>query len=211
MRVSTRIVIDIETGQILARDSYEYHGSVEKCCGGDALAGAKQQEANQQIQLNQQMMSMMHQYQDASQPFLMDQLKNGLPFFNQLTDYSKGTLATAEAPQRAALNRSLSSFGDTLPSGFKEQANTNFDVAQGHAFDQDMVSNLLQQQNAKERAASALNPLGPASLGSSTAGSVLSAPPVQAGGVGNFLGGAVSGLLDAAGQAKGFGKLFAGI
>jgi hypothetical protein len=168
-------------------------------CGGDALAPQKQQEANSQVALNDQLTSMFKTYASASNPFWLNQLKNGLPFMSQLTDYTGGTLAKSFAPVRAQVNRNLSGFGDTLPSGFKEQTNTNLGAEEGQAFDQNMVQALMANQQAKERAAGALNPLAAASTASGTAGSVLSAPAVNGGGIGNFLGGAVSSLLQGAG------------
>lgn len=196
MRISTKVIIDVETGEILERESYEYDGPLIFLCGGDALAGQKETEANQQVQMNQQMMDMMNQYSAQTNPFWMSQLQNGLPFFNQLTDYSKGTVGQSFVAPRAALNRSLAGMGSTLPSGMAEQANTNLDAAEGSAFDQNMVSNLMANQNAKLQAAASLNPFQPAQIGSQAASSVLSAPPVNPGGIGNFLGGAVSGLLN---------------
>lgn len=135
-------------------------------------------------------------------------MKNGLPYFNDLVDYNNGTLARSLAPQRAALNRSFAGFGDTLPSGFKEQALTDFNASAGRQFDDSLVSALGQNEAAKENAAAQLNPLGYFQGASGAAGSVLSAPQVQSGGIGNFLGGMVPGLLNAASSAGGFGKLF---
>lgn len=155
---------------------------------------------------------MMQQYQGQTTPFWENQLKNGLPFFNQLTDYGKGTTAQSFAPAWGQLNRNMQGYGSTLPSGMREQAQTNLSADEGQAFDQNMTQNLMANQQAKESAAASLNPFQPAQIASGTAGSVLSAPPVNPGGVGNFLGGAVSGLMNstmnAAGNAGGFGALF---
>jgi hypothetical protein len=180
-------------------------------CGGDALASQKQQEANQQIALNQQLMNMMQQYKAQTDPFWMSRLSGGLPYMNQLTDYSKGATAQAFAPAWGQLNRNLAGFGDTLPSGMKEQLMQNLSASEGQAFDSNIINALQQNEATKQSAAASLNPFQPAQLASNAAGSVLSAPPVQSGGIGNFLGGAVSGLFNAAGQAHGFSNLFAGI
>lgn len=127
----------------------------------------------------------------------------------QMLDYSGGTLAKSEAPQRAAMNRNLSGFGDTLPSGFKTQTQTDFDTKEGGLFDQNVLSALQQNEATKENAAAQLNPLGFYTGSTGANSSVLSAPPVQSGGIGNFLGGAASGLINAAGQAGGIAKMFA--
>lgn len=146
---------------------------------------------------------------DVQQPFETNLVKNGLPYMPQLLDYSGGILAKAEAPERAAMNRNLQGFGDTLPSGFRTQTNTDFNAREGGLFDQNVLSGLQQNEATKENAAAQLNPLGYYSGSSGANGSILSAPPVSGGGVGNFLGGAASGLLNAAGNAGGFAKLFA--
>lgn len=206
MRISTKVVLDLESLVVISRESYEYDGPVDRCCGGDSLANQKKTEANQQIQLQQYMMDLMKQYQGQTTPFWTSRLNGGLPFFNALTDYNKGTIAQSFAPGRAAMERNLAGFGDTLPSGFKLGAETNFNEGEGQAFDQSMVNSLMANENVKEQAAANLNPFQPAQLSSNAAGSVLSAPPVNAGGFGNFLGGAVSGVLNAAGSAASGGN-----
>jgi len=170
-------------------------------CGGDALADQKKQAAQSQINLNNALSQGYSSRNAAQQPFLMSRLNGGLPFFHDLTDFSGGTLARSIAPMRAALNRNLSGFGDTLPSGFKEQALGNFDAEEGRAFDDNMVKNLMANEQTKQWAADALNPLGFASGATGAGSSVLSAPPVNAGGFGNFAAGAFSSLLSNAGAA----------
>lgn len=157
------------------------------------------------------MMDLMKQYQNQTTPFWSSRLRGGLPFFNQLMDANNGTVARAFAPARAQLGRSLAGFGDTLPSGFKTGMETQFNEGEGQAFDQQMVNSMMANENVKEQAAANLNPFTPASAASGSAGSVLSAPPVQGGGFGNFLGGAVSGLINATGQAGGAKAMFGGI
>lgn len=151
--------------------------------------------------MQQQLMQLFQQMNSQSTPFWTNQIQNGLPFFNQLVDYSGGTLAKSFQPAQAQLNRRLAGFGDTLPSGMGEQLQTNLGAEEGEAFDQNMVSNLMMNQQAKERAAMALSPMAPAAAATGAGGSVLGAPPVNAGGIGNFLGGAVSGLFNNAGLA----------
>lgn len=106
------------------------------------------------------------------------------------------------------MNRSLSGFGDTLPSGFKTQTNTDFDSNEANAFDQNAINALQQNEATKENAAAQLNPLGYYQSSNGANASILSAPPVQSGGIGNFLGGMASGLIGAAGNAGGFKDLF---
>jgi hypothetical protein len=203
MRISTRVVIDVETGAVLERESREYEGPVLSCCGGDALAGAKQAAAKQQADAATQMAAIAKSRNDVQQPFEENLVKNGLGYLPQMIDYTGGTLAKSEAPQRAAMNRNLAGFGDTLPSGFKTQTQTDFDTQEGGLFDQNVINALNINEAAKENAAAQLNPLGYYTGSTGATGSVLSAPPVQSGGIGNFLGGAASGLLNAAASNPG--------
>ncbi len=212
MRISTRVVVDIQTLEVLERESYEYNGPLEKCCGGDSLAAQKKQEANQQVQLNQYMMDLMKRYQGQTTPFWTSRLQGGLPFFNQLTDYGNGILAHAYLPARAQMERQMAGFGDTLPSGFKQGMEMNFDENEGQAFDEQQLNAMMMNEQAKQEAAANLNPFQPAQIGSSSAGSVLGAPPVNAGGFGNFLGGALNTALNAAGVAgAGGGSIWRGM
>lgn len=208
MKISTRVVIDIESGHVLAREGYLYEGPVDFFCGGDSLAPQKQAAANAQAEAAKQQAAIAKQRNDAQQPFEMDRLKNGLPYLPQLLDYSSGTLAKAYAPRRASLNRNLQGFGDILPSGFKTQTMTDFNSNEANAFDQNVINGLQQNEATKENAAAQLNPLGYYQTSNGANSSILSAPPVQSGGIGNFLGGMASGLIGAAGDAGGFKKLF---
>jgi hypothetical protein len=133
-------------------------------------------------------------------PFLTDTVKNGLSFMPQLQDYSSGTLAQSFAPQKAAQQRQLAGFGDTLPDGFKQQQETNMEANEGQAFDQNQVQNLMTNQAAKTQAASMLNPQGYFSGATAGNQSILGAQPLNSGGVGNWFGGALSGILNTAGK-----------
>jgi hypothetical protein len=157
-------------------------------------------------------MSMLQQFNAQSTPFWTNQLQNGLPFMNNLQNFSSGTLAQSFQPAQASLNRSLSGLGSTLPSGMAAQLQTDLGAQEGEAFDQNTVANLMANQQAKTQAATALSPFAPAAAATSAGGSVLSAPPVQSSGIGNIIGGAVSGLFQGAGTAAAGGStLLAGI
>lgn len=208
MRISTRVVIDIETSQVLARDSFQYDGPIDRGCGGDALAGQKQQAAKEQADAAAQQAAIAKSRNDVQQPFETNLVKNGLPYLPQLLDYSSGTLAKSYAPARAAMNRNLAGFGDVLPSGFKTQTDTDFSSNEANAFDTNTINALQQNEATKENAAAQLNPLGYYQGSTGANSSILSAPAVSTGGIGNFLGGAASGLISAAGNAGGFKGLF---
>lgn len=208
MRISTRVVIDIETSQVLARDWFEYEGPIERGCGGDALAGQKQAAANAQAQAAAQQAAIAQQRNSVQQPFEENLIKNGLPYLPQLLDYSSGTVAQSYAPQKAALNRSLAGFGSNLPSGFATQSQTDMDSNEANAQDQNTINALQQNEATKENAAAQLNPLGYYQSSNGANQSILSAPPVAQGGVGNFIGGLASGLVNTAGNALGNSAAF---
>lgn len=195
MRIHTKTVIDIESGRVLEDHFYEYDGPVDFSCGGDALAPEKEAQAQAQAQQQQQLSQMMQQYQQLSQPFWTNQLQNGMQGFNALTDYTKGTTAQAFAPAWGQLSRNLATEGSMVPSGMADQERTNLAASEGGAFDQNMANLIMQNNAAKQQAASALNPMAPASASTQSSQSVLQAPSVNPGGFGNWLGGAVSGLL----------------
>lgn len=196
MKITTKLIVDIETGTVLARDWYEYEGPIAKLCGGDALSGDKEAAAKSQAELASTQAALANKTAGTYIPFFSDLAKNGLDFMPQLEDYSKGTIAQSFAPAKAQQARQLAGFGDTLPDGFKQQSQDNLNASEGQAFDQNQVQNLEMNQAAKTSAASALNP-GQFFSGA-TAGnqSILGAQPVNSGGVGNFIGGAVSGVLN---------------
>lgn len=211
MKITTKLVINIETGATIAHEWYEYDGPIAKLCGGDALSDAKLQAAKSQGQLAQEQGALANQAAGTFMPFFSDLAKNGLSFMPQLEDYSSGTLAKSFAPARAAQARQLAGFGDTLPSGFKQQQQTNLNAQEGQAFDQNQVQNLMMNQQAKEGAAQQLNPAAFFSGASGSNGSILGAGPVNSGGVGNWLGGALSGVLQGAASNPVFGKAVMGL
>lgn len=196
MKITTKLVIDIETGATIAHEWYEYDGPIAKLCGGDALTNQKQQAATSQAQLSAEEGDLAKKAAAIQYPFLKNLTENGLPFMPQLEDYSSGTIAKSFAPAKAAQARSLAGYGDTLPSGFRQQSQDNLNASEGEAFDQNQVQNLMLNQQAKTSAASMLNPAQYFTGASGANGSILSAPPLQSGGIGNFLGGALSGALN---------------
>lgn len=208
MKTFSKIVWNSETLEVTERTvrHENYRGPVDKNCGGDALANQKKAEANSQVDLNQQLVNAFKTNQSQANPFAINLLQNGNPYFNNQIDYQKGLLAQQAAPQRAQMLSRLAGYGDTLPSGFAEQSKDDFNANLGLGFDNTVANAENQNLQTKITGAQLLNPLGYAGAGSSAAGSVLSAPPVNSGGFGNFLGGLASGLVNnvsAAGKAGG--------
>jgi hypothetical protein len=88
-------------------------------------------------------------------PFYASEATNGLPFYNNLTDFSSGTAAQAYAPAKAAFLRQSSTMG-ALPSGSKAAGMADINEAQGKTFDNSLVSNMFANQQAKQQGAAGL-------------------------------------------------------
>lgn len=171
MRITTRAVFDIESGRLLEWDGYDYEGPLELCGGGPSAsqkraAAQTERSAAEQLAQARQMNAREQEQYDAIKPFAFSRLQGGLPFFGALTDYSSGTNARAFAPARTALLQRLGSF-QSLPSGFREQALTDFDSARARGFDENLLQALFANEQAKSEAARLLtgqqqiaNPLG---------------------------------------------------
>lgn len=137
-----------------------------------------------------------------AQPFYSSEMKNGLPFYNNLTDFNAGTTAQAFAPAKADFLRRSAGMG-SLPSGFRATGMNDINEAQGKAFDSNLVNNMMANWQAKQQGAQGLTGLmqtvNPAAFygGSSTAANAAEQPlqpgyhPWLAG-----LAGGVSGALN---------------
>jgi hypothetical protein len=93
--------------------------------------------------------------QGAATGYYNNQMNNGLPFYNSLTDYTSGANAQAFAPQRAALLRQTSQYGN-MPSGYRDSQMTNLGSQQARSFDSSMVQNMMAQQMAKNQGAAGM-------------------------------------------------------
>lgn len=142
--------------------------------------------------------------QNLVNPFYQERMNSGLPYFNALTDAQSGLTAQAFAPARANLLRQLGTQSN-LPSGFKTQALTDLNSEQARTFDQNLLSALGANEQAKQAGASGLlgqaqiaNPLGyyQGALGGNQ--SIMSAP-LQRPGIGGLIGGIAGGAASALG------------
>ena len=129
-------------------------------------AQAQANLSNQTAQTAADQTAFMKSQEQKIDPFATSRLNGGLPYFNSLTDYSNGTTAAAYAPGRAALLQRFNTMSG-LPSGMKEQTLSDYDANEARAFDQNMVSNLNTNEQAKQGAAALLtgqeqisNPVG---------------------------------------------------
>jgi hypothetical protein len=207
MRVTTKAVYDIESGQLLEWEGHEYDGPVALCGGGPS--SEQKQAASSQAALTSQTAALADKQQAREEdqynqikPYAFDRLQNGLPFFGAMTDAASGLNAQAFAPARAALTKRLDSFG-SLPSGYREQALTDLDAQQARAFDSSLLSNLLTNEQSKSEAARLItgqqqiaNPLGYYNSSISGNQSIMNAP-LQSTGVGGLLGGLAGGAMSA--------------
>lgn len=171
----------------------------------------QKQAASSQANLTNQLASTANRQQDffegqqkLAQPFFQSRMDNGNPYFNAQTDATSGLTAQAFAPARADLLRSLGTQSN-LPSGFKQQAMTDLDSQQAHAFDQNLLGALQDQESAKRFGAGGItnqqqlaNPTGYYSGAMQGNQSIMQAP-LQRPGVMGLIGGLAGGAAGAMG------------
>jgi len=191
----------------LFRDEFEYEGPLELCGGGPSAA--QNRAADSQTAINKQLADVAQQnenYTEAQRnkttPFYGDLMKNGPDYTNAALDYAGGTNARAYAPARAALLQRLGQ-STGLPSGYRDQALTDFDEQRAQGYDSNLTGILADRQAARERGAAGLmgeaqqaNPLG--YYGAATQGntSILNAN-LRKPGVGGIIGGVLGGASSA--------------
>jgi hypothetical protein len=189
VKITTKAVFDIASGELLEWEGYEYDGPVALCGGGPSdsqkAAAASQAAENQQNTATQQQMLQMYKDQYAKiNPFETSIMANGLPYLKALTDYSNGTTARSFLPGRAQLIRNLGGVNPaSQPNGFKTAAIADYDNNTARAFDDNMSSALTSDYNARQQAASALtnqqqlaNPLSWANAVTAGNSSIMQAP-----------------------------------
>lgn len=116
--------------------------------------------------------------------FYMNRMRNGLPFYRNLTDYNSGTVAQAFAPQRAAILRSTSQMTN-LPSGYRQALLSSLGAQQGRAFDSTLTQAMMANEMAKQQGAAGVTgeqqiagneALGYGNLGAGTSQAIFGAP-----------------------------------
>jgi hypothetical protein len=208
MKITTKAVFDIASGDLLDWEGFEYEGPLELCGGG---ASSTQKAAQQQTLQNatnegtlaNQSAQKFNALGSSVSPFYQNEMTNGLPFYNNLTDFTSGTTAQAYAPAKAQFLRSQSTLG-ALPSGSKAAGMNDINEAEGKTFDSNLVNNMFAQQQAKQQGAAGTTGMmqiyNPAAFygGSTSAGSSASQPlqPAYNPWMG-VLGGAVQGAASA--------------
>jgi hypothetical protein len=218
MRVTTKAVFDIESGDLLEWEGYEYDGPVELAGGGPSSAqkAAQAQQlsnAQQEGKLANQSAGKFNSLYGDINPFYTSEMNNGLPFYNNLTDFNSGTIAKAYAPAKADFLRRTSTMG-ALPSGFKAAGLNDINEAQAHDFDSSLVNNMYANYQTKQAGAAGkaglMQIVNPAAFygGSSSAASSAMQPlqPQQNPWLG-VLGGAVQGASSAIPWSKVMSKI----
>lgn len=82
-------------------------------------------------------------------PFYQTEMTQGLPFYNNLTDFSSGTTAQAYAPAKASYLRQESTMG-ALPSGSKAAGMNDINESEAKTFDSNLVNNMFANYQAKQ-------------------------------------------------------------
>jgi len=186
MRITTKAVFDLSSGDLLEWEGYDYEGPIEHCGGGpsDTQKAAQAQtlaNATKEGQLAQDVQPQFLSNANKAGAFYGNEMKQGLPFFGSLQDFTAGTTAHAFDPMRSNFLRQVSTMG-ALPSGFKAAGLRDINAAQAQRFDNNMLQNLMLQQQAKQQGAQGVagvaHMLNPAAFygGSSSAGSAAMQP-----------------------------------
>jgi hypothetical protein len=215
MRITKKAVFDMESGRLLEWEGYEYQGPLELCGGGPSAsqkraAAQTERTAAEQLALARQMNAREQEQYDAIKPYAFSRLQGGLPFFGALTDYGSGTNARAFAPAKTALLQRLGSF-QGLPSGFREQALSDFDAARARGFDENLTQALFANEQAKSEAARLLtgqqqiaNPLGYFGGAQQGYNNILQAQSLVRPGIAGLLGGLANTALRKVNLGTGF-------
>jgi hypothetical protein len=145
------------------RDEFEYDGPLELCGGGPSKQ--QNQAADRQGQLSEEEAALARTEQASrdklrgiATPFYGDLMKNGPDYTNAALDYAGGTNARAYAPAKAALLQRLGQ-STGLPSGYRDQALTDFEENRASGYDSNLTSILADRQAAKERGAAGVTNL----------------------------------------------------
>lgn len=192
----------------LFRDDFWHEGEIEYAGGGPSAA--QNRAVDSQTAINQRLADVAAQnenYTEAQRnkttPFYSNMMTNGPGYFNAEMDAGSGINARAYAPAEAAMERSLGA-SNGLPSGYRDQARTDFNEARAQGFDQNITSALADKQAAQERGAAGLmgeaqqaNPLGYYQGASQGNGSIINAN-LRKPGIGGVIGGLVGGGMQAA-------------
>lgn len=157
MKITTKAIFDIASGELLDWEGFDYEGPLELAGGGPS--NTQKQAQQQQLQNAQQEGALANEsagkfnalYGSVS-PFYANEQTNGLPFYNNLTDFTSGTTAQAYAPAKSAYLRQESTMG-ALPSGSKAAGMNDINESEAKTFDSNLVNNMFANFMAKQQGA----------------------------------------------------------
>jgi hypothetical protein len=144
----------------LFRDDFWHDGPLE-LCGGGPDPTQKQAEQNQAkyTQQEAEAAARAEKFKEDQQarvnPFYGNLMDNGPEYTPALLDYEGGVNARSFAPEKANLVRTLGS-ETGLPSGYRDQAITDFNEKRASGYDAGLTGILADRQAAKERGAAGL-------------------------------------------------------
>jgi hypothetical protein len=152
-------------------------------CGGPSQAQQQQQQAqltatNQNAALSKQLGDIFTSGEQATQPFYTSLLNQGLPYFNAQSQYSTSALAPQINQAQAAQKSKEAGYGGALPSGFADAASRDISTQGAEMFDQNQLSLLQQQEQAKMAGAAGLNPLAAGQTASQTNAGISAQQPL---------------------------------
>lgn len=94
--------------------------------------------------------------------FAKARMTGGLPEFNQLKDFSSGTVAQNSAPARGGVIRRLAAGGLNMRDPSAQGVLSDFDASRARAYDSNFMNLLSQNEAAKQAGASSLAAVGAA-------------------------------------------------
>lgn len=159
MKITTKAVFDIE-GKLLEWEGFYYEGPIELCGGGPDATQKRQEEAqanatNQEAAAADRAEKFKEAQQARVNPFYGNLMDNGPEYTPALLDYEGGVNARSFAPEKANLMRTLGS-ETGLPSGYRDQAITDFNEKRASGYDAGLTGIYADRQAAKERGAAGL-------------------------------------------------------
>lgn len=203
MKIATRIEFQLtdEGMEEIYREEFSYEGPIEHCGGGPDSTQKAQEKAQadataKEAAAAERAQAFKESQQARVNPFFGHLMDYGPEYTPALLDYEGGVNARAYGPERANLLRRIGA-SNGLPSGYRDQALTDFEENRAAGYDQGLTGILADRQAARERGAAGL--LGQAQLadptalwGGATAGSnaIFNAPrsPGFAGTLGALIG-----------------------
>lgn len=160
VKITTRITWDMNTGEVLEHEYFDYEGPLALC--GSGPSALQRQQAEESARLNRQLVDLGNKYDqreqsayDAIAPFAKNRLATGLPYRDLLLDSQHGLNARTFQPLYADLNRRWGN-REGLPSGAYEAMRRGIQLEEQRAFDAGLRGALAADDAAKIQGAELL-------------------------------------------------------